>query len=160
MVQVPERYFQMLLALHQLQNETFRNGWLTWVDWSKRSRSGAHPQDVQANSITEDLLFTMRTSSMGSKQSRCTLAWDSAPLQSAQHMLQSYIHEGDDRASSNMLGIYPEGFKGLSSFSEGFKALQHECLLFGRKFKAHTINAVLDVFDHPEYTTWNYTAYT
>ena len=54
---MPERYFQMLLALHKLQNETFRNGWLTWVDWSKTNPSGAHPKDMEANSIDEELLF-------------------------------------------------------------------------------------------------------
>jgi hypothetical protein len=39
-LQVPERYFQMLLALHGLQNETFPYGWLTWVDWGKTDPTG------------------------------------------------------------------------------------------------------------------------
>ena len=39
-LQVPERYFQMLLALHGLQNETFPNGWLTWTDWGRTDPTG------------------------------------------------------------------------------------------------------------------------
>ena len=39
-LQVPERYFQMLLALHGLQNETFSYGWLTWVDWGRTDPTG------------------------------------------------------------------------------------------------------------------------
>ncbi len=39
-MKVPERYFQMLLALHGLQNETFPYGWLTWVDWGRTDPTG------------------------------------------------------------------------------------------------------------------------
>ena len=63
--QVPERYFQMLLALHGLQNETFRNGWLTWVDWSRTDPSGWHPWNADADSTDEELLFLMRTARHG-----------------------------------------------------------------------------------------------
>jgi hypothetical protein len=114
---------------------------------------------MQANSINEALLFTMRTSGMGSKQKRCISALDSTPLETAQQMLQSYVDEGGNPASSSISSTNARGFKGQENPSEGFKAMQHECLLFGRKFKAHTINAVLDVFEHPDYNTWNYTAY-
>ena len=39
-LQVPERYFQMLLGLHELQNETFSYGWLTWADWGRVDPTG------------------------------------------------------------------------------------------------------------------------
>ena len=147
---MPERYFQMLLALHKLQNETFRNGWLTWVDWSTTNPSGAHPNDMEANMIDEDLLFVMRTARMGSTQYKCKGAWDSGSLTSAQGLLQSYISGAKTWES-------PIASKAALTGFQNFKALEHECLLFGRKFKAHTNGAVLDILDNPQYTYWNYT---
>ena len=149
-MQVPERYFQMLLALHKLQNETFRNGWLTWVDWSKTNPSGAHPQDMEANNIDEDLLFLMRTGKMGDTPYKCKAAWDSSSLASAQGLLQSYTSTARAWTPSTIASARDKGV-------HYFKSLEHECLLFGRKFKAHTHAAVLDILDDPHYTTWNYT---
>ena len=149
-LQVPERYFQMLLALHKRQNETFRNGWLTWVDWSKTDPSGAHPKDMGANAIDEELLFLMRTGRMGDTPFMCKAAWDSHSLASAQSLLQSY-------------GSGTQGWKTSKTASatgaaaRTFKSMEHECLLFGRKFKAHTHGAVLDILDDPHYKSWNYT---
>ena len=150
-LQVPERYFQTLLALHGLQNETFRNGWLTWVDWSRTDPSGAHPKDMATESVDEELLFVMRTSKMGDYQSRCAAAWDSAPLASAQQLLQSYLPGAKD------WGLGKESGQ-RSGSAQKFAELEHECLLFGRKFKGHTISAVLDLLSHPQYSAWNYTA--
>ncbi len=42
-MQAPERYFQVLLALHNAQDETFSNGLLTWVDWSRTDSTGVCP---------------------------------------------------------------------------------------------------------------------
>ena len=149
-LQVPERYFQMLLALHKLQNETFRNGWLTWVDWSKTNPTGAHPQDMEDDNVDEELLFMMRTGRMGETPYICRAAWDSAPLTSAQSLLQSYISNAQGWQSSQAAGATGTG-------ARKFKNLEHECLLFGRKFKAHTQGAVLDMLEDPHYTSWNYT---
>lgn len=149
-LQVPERYFQMLLAVHRLQNETFQNGWLTWVDWSKTNPSGAHPQDMEASNVDEELLFQMRTGRMGVTQYKCRAAWDSASLTSAQGLLQSYVSNAHGWQASQDVGASGTGAK-------TFKSLEHECLLFGRKFKSHTQGAVLDVLEDPHYTSWNYT---
>ena len=149
-LQVPERYFQMLLALHKLQNETFRNGWLTWVDWSKTDPTGAHPQDIEADNVDEELLFMMRTGRMGETPYKCRAAWDSAPLTSAQGLLQSYTSNAQGWQSSQAAGAAGTG-------ARNFKSLEHECLLFGRKLKAHTQGAVLDILEDPHYTSWNYT---
>lgn len=159
-VQVPERYFQMLLALHSLQNETFPNGWLTWVDWSKTDPSGWHPWDADADSIDEELLFMMRTArmheemgsslAMSSSLDSCKAAWDSAPLASAERLLQSYV--------SQVKGWRIEKELSTAGTSlEGFTPLQHECVLFARKFKAGTVAAVLDMFSQPQFSSWNYT---
>ncbi len=147
---MPERYFQMLLALHKLQNETFRNGWLTWVDWSKTNPSGAHPKDMEANSIDEELLFLMRTSRMGDTEYKCKAAWDSASLKSAQGLLQSYVTGIQGWKTSHVASAAGEA-------AQTFKSMEHECLLFGRKFKAHTHGAVLDILEDPHYKSWNYT---
>ena len=161
--QVPERYFQMLLAQYGLQNETFPNGWLTWVDWSRTDPSGWHPWDADADSVDEELLFIMRTTkmpndmgsdlkmgSLGSSLDFCKAAWDSAPLASAEKLLQSYASKMDGwsiEKESNTAG----------TTSKGFAPLQHECLLFARKFKADTVSAVLDMFSQPQFSSWNYT---
>ena len=149
-VQVPERYFQMLLALHGLQNETFRNGWLTWVDWSRTDSTGWHPWNADADSTDEELLFVMRTADMGRSPGRCRAAWDSAPLASAERLLQSYVGDSNGWRVSNVnrTGAAPEMFL----------PLQHECVLFARKFRAGTVGAVLDMFGHPQFLSWNYTA--
>ncbi len=150
-VQVPERYFQMLLAMHGLQNETFPNGGLTWVDWSRTDPSGWHPWDADADSVDEELLFIMRTASMVSKApGSCKAAWDSAPLASAEQLLQSYVSETNGWAMDKDTST-------AGRRAKGFKPLQHECVLFARKFKADTVSAVLDMFSHPQFSSWNYT---
>ena len=141
----------MLLALHGLQNETFPNGWLTWVDWSRTDPSGWHPWDADADSIDEELLFVMRTAKIeDNAPGGCKAAWDSAPLASAEQLLQSYVSEKNgwamDKDSSAAGGI-----------AKHFKPLQHECVLFARKFKADTVSAVLDMFSHAQFSSWNYT---
>ena len=148
-VQVPERYFQMLLALHGLQNETFPAGWLTWVDWSKTDPSGWHPWDADADSIDEELLFIMRTARMEGSLETCRAAWDSAPLASAEQLLQSYVSETK--------GWRVEKEASMAGTSKNaLKPLQHECVLFARKFKEDTVSAVLDMFSHPQFSSWNY----
>ena len=150
MTQVPERYYQMLLALHGLQNETFPSGWLTWVDWSKTDPSGWHPWDADADSIDEELLFIMRTARMEGSPDMCRAAWDAAPLASAQGLLQSYVLETKGWRIEKELSTAGKARK-------AFKPLQHECVLFARKFKADTVSAVLDMFSHPQFSSWNYT---
>ena len=149
--QVPERYFQMLLALHGLQNETFPKGWLTWADWSRTDPSGWHPWDADADSIDEELLFIMRTATMESTApGRCKAAWDSGALASAEQLLQSYVSETKGWALDRDLSA-------AGRAARLFEPLQHECVLFARKFKADTVSAVLDMFSHPQYSSWNYT---
>ena len=151
MLQVPERYFQVLLAVHGLQNETFPNGWLTWVDWTKLDVTGAHPKDIDSTIIDEELLFIMRTSKMGDYTNVCRGAWDSGAVTSAEGLLHSYVPGSRLWRASNEQGMP------VRRTRRAFAALQHECLLFGRKFKPHTISAVLDMFRHKQYATWNYT---
>jgi hypothetical protein len=107
--------------------------------------------------VDEELLFTMRTAEMPYNQlhyqsglKACTAAWDDAPLASAQQLLQSYIGGAKGWDSEKAPPAAGEEYR-------GFRALQHECLLFGRKFRADTTNAALDLFTHPQYNTWNYT---
>ena len=149
--QVPERYFQVLLAVHGLQNETFPNGWLTWVDWTRLDVTGAHPKDIDSAIIDEELLFIMRTSKMGDYKNVCRGAWDSGAVASAEALLHSYVPGSRLWRASNEQGMP------MRRTRRAYAALQHECLLFGRKFKPHTISAVLDMFRHPQYATWNYT---
>ena len=80
----------------------------------------------------------------------CTAAWDNAPLASAQQLLQSYVGGAKGWDSEKAPPAAGEEYR-------GFRALQHECLLFGRKFRAGTADAVLTLFAHPQYDTWNYT---
>ena len=140
----------MLLALHGLQNETFPSGFLTWVDWSRTDPTGWHPWDADADSIDEELLFVMRTGKVESTApDTCKAAWDSAPLASAERLLQSYVSETN--------GWAMEKDSSAGGVSKHFKPLQHGCLLFARKFKAHTISAVLDMYSHAQFSSWNYT---
>ena len=81
---------------------------------------------------------------------KCKAAWDSGALTSAEQLLQSYVLGSQGWGSD-------KGQSMAQRVKQGFKPLQHECLLFGRKFKADTVSAVLDMFNHPQFSAWNYT---
>ena len=107
--------------------------------------AGWHPWDAEADSIDEELLFTMRTSG-----DKCKAAWDSEGLTSAEQLLQSYVLGSQGWGTNKRQSVAQRA-------TQGFQPLQHECLLFGRKFKADTVSAVLDMFNHPQFSAWNYT---
>ena len=94
--------------------------------------------------------FLMRTSRMGDTEYKCKAAWDSASLKSAQGLLQSYVTGIQGWKTSHVASAAGEA-------AQTFKSMEHECLLFGRKFKAHTHGAVLDILEDPHYKSWNYT---
>ncbi len=81
------------------------------------------------------------------RQMNCAESCDSAGAASAKLLLESYME------------VTEEVNKGPASDGRRkFQPLSHTCLLFARKFRGPTTNAMLDLLQHRSFYTWNYTA--
>ncbi|BDA43891.1 probable glycosyltransferase BC10 [Coccomyxa sp. Obi] len=136
--QVDERYFATLLALYGVEHESYRPGLLTYVDWSRQTEGG-HPHNFEPDDVTPQLLQTMR-------QKECSKARDSAGAASAKLLLESYVQVAEP--------VNTTAFPGHPVF----QPLSPTCLLFARKFKGPTTDALLDLLQHQSFHEWNYTA--
>ena len=80
------------------------------------------------------------------RQKECPEARDSAGVASAKLLLESYVQVAEP--------------VNAMAFSAGpfFQPLSPNCLLFARKFKGSTTDALLDLLQHRSFHEWNYTA--
>ncbi len=129
-----ERFFATLLATYDVEHESFRPGLLTYVDWSVQT-FGGHPRSFEPDDVTPELLRVMR-------QMDCPEAADSRGAASAKLLLESYANVGAEAAAAVQVHFEP---------------LSPSCLLFGRKFKGPTTDALLDLVQHQSFHDWNYT---
>ena len=80
------------------------------------------------------------------RQKECIEARDSAGAASAKLLLESYVEVAEPVNATAFTG------------TPVFQPLSPGCLLFGRKFKGPTTDALLDLVQHQSFHEWNYSA--